>query len=121
VPELDHPEKLFPIIFILFIILIVTYMRKMGERKMDTGTSYLGSAHHLTSMTESIEESARRVIAKYPQLDDKEHARMVRDELRLLGIVKVDMYEATIFTTIARIKSGAVPPPPPPLPPPPRG
>ncbi len=116
-PELDHPEKLFPIILILFLILVVMTMRKMGERKMETGSSYLGSAHHLTSMTETIEECARRIVAKYPQLDDREHARMVRDEMRLLGIVKVDMYEATIFTTIARIKGGAAAGPPPPPPP----
>ncbi len=119
-PELDHPEKLFPIIGLLFIILILLYMRKLGERKMETGTSYLGSAHHLTSMSEQIEDLARRVITKYPQLDDAEHARMIRDEMRLLGIMKIDRYEGTIFTTVARLKGRAPPPPPPPPGPPPQ-
>ena len=113
-PELDHPEKLIPIILLLFFILIVLYMRKLGERKMETGTSYIGSAHHLTSMTETIEELARRVITKYPDLDDQEHVRMVRDEMRLLGHVKIDMYEASIYTTIARLKANAPRPPGPP-------
>ncbi len=117
-PELDHPEKLVPIILILFLLLIVLYMRKIGERKMDTGKSYLGSAHHLTSMSETIEDLSRRIIAKYPQLDDRDHVRMIRDELRLLGIVQIDMYEGTIFTTVARLK-GRAPAPPPPGPPPP--
>jgi hypothetical protein len=118
VPELDHPEKFFPIILLLVFIWIVLYMRKLGERKMESGTSYLGSASHLKSMGETIEDVARRVIGKYPTLDDGEQARMVRDELRLMGILKVDMYEATIFTTIARLK-GNQPPPPPSLPRPP--
>jgi hypothetical protein len=34
---------------------------------------------------------------------------MVRDELRLRGLKNVDMYEATIFATISRLKGGAGP------------
>lgn len=109
---LNHPERLYPIIGILFILLIILYMQKIGERKSSTpaGSIYLGSAAHSASMAETIEDLARRIIIAYPTLDDGEHARMVRDELRLKGIKNVDMYEGTIFATISRLKGGAAPP-----------
>ena len=109
---LNHPERLYPIIGVLFILLVILYLQKIGERKNTTpaGSIYLGSAAHSASMAETIEDLARRTITTYPTLDDAEHARMVRDELRLRGLKNVDMYEATIFATISRLKGGAAPP-----------
>lgn len=108
---LDHPERLYPIIGILFFILIVLYLQKIGERKAGAGPSaYLGTSSHMNSMAETIEDLARRTIISYPTLDDAEQARMVRDELRLRGLTNVDLYEATIFATIARLKGGAAAP-----------
>lgn len=106
---LNHPERLYPIIGALFILLVVLWMQKIGERKSSTpaGSLYLGSSAHVASMAETIEDLARRIIIAYPTLDDSEHARMVRDELRLKGMKNIDMYEATIFATISRLKGGA--------------
>ncbi len=119
---LDHPERLYPIIGILFFILIVLYLQKIGERKEGAGPGgYLGTQLHVASMAETIEDVARKVIIGNPTLDDAVQARMVRDELMLRGFKNVDMYESAIFATITRLKGGAhVPPPPPPPPAPPR-
>jgi hypothetical protein len=114
---LDHPERLYPIIGILFFLLIVLYLQKIGERKQGAGTTYLGTQLHMSSMSETIEDVARKVIIGHPTLDDKEQARMVRDELRLRGFKNVDMYESAIYATISRLKGGAIAPPPPPPPP----
>jgi hypothetical protein len=108
---LDHPERLYPIILILVFLLIVLYLRKLGERRVDTGPSpYLGTSLHSASMAEAIEDVARRILETYPTLDDAEQARMVRDELRLRGLKNVDMYEGAIFATIIRLKGGAAHP-----------
>lgn len=108
---MNHPEKLYPIIGLLVFLLIVLYMQKIGERKQGAGPGgYLGSAMHMTSMAEAIEDVARRVITSHPTLDDNEQARLVRDELRLRGMTNVDMYEASIFATVSRLKGGAAPP-----------
>ena len=109
---LNHPERLYPIIGVLFILLVVLYLQKIGERKSQTpaGSLYLGSKPHVASMAETIEDLARRIIVTYPTLDDSEHARMVRDELRLRGLKNIDLYEGTIFATISRLKGGAAPP-----------
>jgi hypothetical protein len=120
---LNHPERLYPIIGILFFLLIVLYLQKIGERKggFQSGSAYLGTTTHMTSMAETIEDLARRIILTHPTLDDGEQARMVRDELRLRGLKNVDLYEGSIFATIVRLKGGAARPPPPPPPPPPPG
>ena len=109
---LDHPQKLYPIIFILFILLIVLYLKKLGEHKHDitVRSEYLGTGAHSRSMDETIEDLARRTIETYPMLDDSEHARMVRDELRLRGLTNVDMYEGVIFNTVVRLKGGHINP-----------
>jgi hypothetical protein len=105
---LDHPERLYPIILILVFLLIVLYLRKLGERKGDLGPSaYLGTSLHAASMAEAIEDVSRRILTTYPTLDDAEQARMVRDDLRLRGLKNVDMYEGAIFATITRLKGGA--------------
>ena len=110
---IDHPEKLYPIIGILFFLLIVLYLQKLGERKggFHRGTTYLGSTTHMASMAEMIEDLARRTILANPTLEDAEQARMVRDELRLRGFKNVDMYEGTIFATVSRLKGGGLSPP----------
>ncbi len=119
---LDHPERLYPIIGILFFILIVLYLQKIGERKQDAGPGgYLGTQLHVASMSETIEDVARKVIVANPTLDDGEQARMVRDQLLLKGFKSVDMYESAIFATISRLKGGAAMRPPPPPPPSQRG
>ena len=105
---MDHPEKLYPIIGILVFLLIVLYMRNLGARKVGAGTTYLGSAVHQTSMADIIEDVSRRIVTAYPTLDDAEQVRMVRDELKLRGMAKVDLYEATIYLTIGRLKGGSV-------------
>jgi hypothetical protein len=118
---MDHPEKLYPIILILVFILIVLYLQKIGEKKQSAGTGgYLGTQLHIASMSETIEDVARKVIIANPSLDDPQQVRMVRDELMLRGFKNVDMYESAIFATVSRLKGGArgVPPPPPPPPPP---
>ncbi len=110
---MNHPEKLYPIIGALFFLLIVLYLQKLGERKQGAGPGgYLGTSTHVTSMVETIEDVARRVITTHPTLEDKEQARMVRDELRLRGLKNVDMYEGTIFATVSRLKGGGAAPPP---------
>jgi len=109
---MNHPEKLYPIIGLLFFLLIVLYLQKIGERKQGAGPGgYLGSSTHVASMAETIEDVARRVITTHPTLDDRDQVRMVRDELRLRGLTNVDMYEATIFATVSRLKGGAAAPP----------
>jgi hypothetical protein len=118
---LDHPQKLYPIIFILFILLVILYMKRIGERNPHAGmpSPYLGTSLHMQSMAETIEDVALKILRTYPTLDDSEQARMVRDHLKLQGLKNVDMYEGTIFATITRLKGGAAAPPPPPPPPPP--
>jgi hypothetical protein len=117
---MDHPEKLYPIIGILFFILIVLYMQKIGERKQGAGPGgYLGTQLHVASMSETIEDVARKIIIANPQHADNEQVRMVRDELLLRGFKNVDMYESAIYATISRLKGGAAAAPPPPPPPPP--
>jgi hypothetical protein len=117
---MDHPEKLYPIILGLFFLLIVLYLQKIGEQKKGAGPSgYLGTQLHVASMSETIEDVARKVIIANPTLDDKDQVRMVRDELLLRGFKSVDMYESAIYATVSRLKGGAVPPPPPPPAPPP--
>ncbi len=111
---IDHPERLYPIIGILFFLLIVLYLQKIGERKQGAGTTYLGTQLHMSSMSETIEDVTRKVIIANPMLDDREQARMVRDELRLRGFKNVDLYESAIWATISRLKGVAAPPPPPP-------
>jgi hypothetical protein len=107
---LDHPERLYPVILILGFLLIVLYLRKLGERKSDgMPSAYLGTSLHSASMAETIEDVARHTLQTYPTLDDAEQARMVRDELRLRGLKNVDMYEGSIFATITRLKGGAHP------------
>lgn len=120
---MDHPEKLYPIILVLFFILIVLYLQKIGERKQGAGTGgYLGTQLHIASMSETIEDVARKVIIAHPDREDKDQVRMVRDELLLRGFKNVDMYESAIYATVSRLKGGAgVPPPPPPPPPSQRG
>lgn len=112
---MNHPEKLYPIIGILFFLLIVLYLQKLGERKggFERGATYLGSTTHMASMAETIEDLARRTIIANPTLDDSAQARMVRDELLLRGFKNVDMYEGTIFATVSRLKGGGLAPPPP--------
>jgi len=110
---LDHPQRLYPIIGILFVLLVILYMRKLGERRLDTGPSpYLGTQLHQASMAEAIEDVTRRVIQTYPTLEDREQVRMVRDELLLRGLKNVDMYEGAIFATLSRLKGPGVPAPP---------
>ena len=105
---LDHPQKLYPIILVLVILLVILYMKKIGEKKAEmAGPGYLGSTLHQSSMAETIEDVTRKVLLAYPSLDDSEHARMIRDELRLRGFKTVDMYEGTIYATITRLKGGA--------------
>ena len=117
---MDHPEKLYPIIGVLFFILIVLYMQKIGERKQGAGPgSYLGTQLHVASMSETIEDVARKVIIAHPDREDKDQVRMVRDELLLRGFKNVDLYESAIYATVSRLKGGAARPPPPPPPPPP--
>jgi hypothetical protein len=70
---------------VLFFILIVLYLQKIGERKKGAGAgSYLGTQLHIASMSETIEDVARKVIIANPGLEDNEQVRMVRDELRLV-------------------------------------
>jgi hypothetical protein len=109
---IDHPERLYPIIGILFFILIVLYLQKIGERKQGAGTTYLGTQLHVATMSETIEDVARRVIVANPSLDDNQQARMVRDELMLKGFKNVDLYESAIYATISRLKGGAGAAPP---------
>jgi hypothetical protein len=110
---MNHPQKLYPIIFILFILLIVLYLQKLGKRQNDIGPSaYLGTSLHSQSMAETIEDVSMEILQTYPMLDDVEQARMVRDQLKLQGMKNVDMYEGTIFATITRLKGGAARPPP---------
>jgi hypothetical protein len=119
---MDHPEKLYPIIMGLFFLLIVLYLQKIGERKEGAGPSaYLGTQLHVASMSETIEDVARKIIIAHPDREDTEQVRMVRDELLLRGFKNVDMYESAIYATVSRLKGGAAarPPPPPPPPPPP--
>jgi hypothetical protein len=113
---LDHPQKLYPIIGILFVLLIVLYLQKLGEQRPAASlqSPYLGTSIHAASMAETIEDLARRIIQTHPMLDDAEQARMVRDQLRLHGLKNVDMYEGAIFATITRLKGGVGAPPPPP-------
>lgn len=118
---MDHPEKLYPIIMILVFLLIVLYLQKIGEQKKGAGGTYLGTQLHVASMSETIEDVARKVIIGNPSLDDTVQVRMVRDELRLRGFKNVDLYESAIYATVSRLKGGAGaggPPPPPPPPPP---
>jgi len=114
---MDHPEKLYPIILVLVFILIVLYLQKIGERKQSTGGTYLGTQLHVASMSETIEDVARKVIIAHPAHEDKDQVRMVRDELLLRGFKNVDLYESAIYATVSRLKGGAGMPPP--LPPPP--
>ena len=109
---LEHPEKLYPIIFFLVVLLIVLYLKKLGEHKHDitVRSAYLGTGAHSKTMDETIEDLARRTIETYPTLDDAQHARMIRDELRLKGLTNIDMYEGVIFNTVIRLKGGAVRP-----------
>lgn len=110
---MNHPEKLYPIIGFLVFLLVVLYMQKIGQRKQGAGPGgYLGTTEHATSMVETIEDLARRIITTHPTLDDSEQVRMVRDELRLRGIKNVDLYEGTIFATVSRLKGGGAAPPP---------
>ena len=119
---MDHPEKLYPIILGLFFLLIVLYLQKIGERKEGAGPgSYLGTQLHVASMSETIEDVARKVIIANPGAEDREQVRMVRDELRLRGFTNVDLYESAIYATVSRLKGGAAAPPPPPPPPSQRG
>jgi hypothetical protein len=104
---MDHPEKLYPIIGILVFLLIVLYMQKIGEKKQGAGTTYLGTQLHVASMSETIEDVARKVIIANPSFEDREHARMVRDELLLRKFKNVDMYESAIYATVSRLKGGA--------------
>src|SRR5579863_4433957 len=103
---INHPQKLWMIIFILFVLIIVLYMQGIGKKKgLDMGPSaYLGTTLHSQSMAEAIEDVAIKILTQYPTLDDSEQARMVRDQLKIAGMKNVDMYEATIFATITRLK-----------------
>ncbi|HEY2366479.1 MAG TPA: hypothetical protein VGH87_08840, partial [Polyangiaceae bacterium] len=89
------------------------------QKKGAGPSGYLGTQLHVASMSETIEDVARKVIIANPTLDDKDQVRMVRDELLLRGFKSVDMYESAIYATVSRLKGGAVPPPPPPPAPPP--
>jgi len=106
---LDHPEKLYPIIGLLFFLLIVLYLQKIGERKPRTESTYLGTQLHVSTMSETIEDVSRKVIIAHPMLDDAEQARMVSDELRLKGFANIKLYESAIYATISRLKGGAAP------------
>jgi len=110
---LDHPQKLYPIIFMLFILLVVLYMKNLGkQRHISIAPGYLGTQLHSQSMAEAIEDAALKIVQSYPTLGDHEQARMVRDKLKMQGLKNVDMYEGTIFATITRLKGGASMPPP---------
>ena len=107
---LEHPQKLYPIIFGLFVLLIVLYLQKLGERKQNdihTRSEYLGTGLHQATMSETIEDVAKAVITEFPTFDDAQQARMVRDKLKLQGLKNVDLYEAAIYATITRLKGGA--------------
>ena len=103
---LEHPEKLYPIIGILFVLLIVIYLQKLGEHKRDitAKSMYLGTSIHSENMSVTIEDLTRKIILTYPTLDDAEQCRMVRDQLRLNGLKNVDMYEGVIYATLGRLK-----------------
>ncbi len=102
----DHPEKYYPIIFFLVVLLLILYARKAMQPKMDTGKSYLGTAAHQSTMSDIIEATARRLIDQFPTVDDAALVQMVRDDLRIRKIAQVDLYESTIQATVTRLRGG---------------
>ncbi|CAN5462682.1 hypothetical protein BH09MYX1_BH09MYX1_38690 [soil metagenome] len=111
VTEFLSNPKFIVVMALLLILAFVQYKTTYGERRADTGRSYLGSEHHEQAMMQMIERIARQRLLQYPRMDDTTLARLVRDEIREQKMLNVDMYEGLIFSVVRRLRTDDQMPP----------
>ncbi len=110
--------KVFAVMLLLCLLLAGHYYTAHFTKRLKMPQGYLGSASHEHSMLSTIETIALRRLLQFPAIDDATLFGMVRDEMRQQNILQVDLYEATIYAVVRRLRTddqmpGSRPPRPP--------
>lgn len=100
---LEHPKQLLIILLVLVLIAMALWFGRYTE-KQAAPQGYIGSQVHQVTMEATLETVVLRMLERFPQADDARIAQLVRDELAVNKMMNVDLYEGTIFTTIARVR-----------------
>lgn len=115
--EIFANPKAYGVMLILCLLLAGHYYTQHFTKRIKMPQGYLGSGAHEHTMLETIELLARRRLVQFPAIDDATLVNLVRDEMRQQNVLNVDMYEATIWGVVKRLRSdeqlpGRAPQPP---------
>ncbi len=97
--------KVYAVMLILCLLLAGHYYTAYFTKRMNLAKGYVGSDAHQFSMTETIESIARRRLLEFPVIDDRTLVGLVCDEMRQQRVPNVDMYEASIYAIVRRLRS----------------
>ena len=103
--EIFANPKVYVVMLILCILLAMHYYTSYFTKRQNLPQGYLGSTAHEHTMLDTIETIARRRLVEFPSIDDDTLAKMIRNEMRQQQVLNVDMYEATIYSVVRRLRT----------------